>query len=88
MKINAIEGRGSKKDFIDVYFLLQHYSLDELLDFYAQKCPNYSIFRAIQSLGYFDDAEPQPMPKMLIDTDWCKIKNYILDTIANYNPLF
>jgi len=88
MKINAIEGRGSKKDFIDVYFLLQHYSLDELLDFYAQKCPNYSIFRAIQSLGYFDDAEPQPMPKMLIDTDWCKIKNYILDTIANYKPLF
>ena len=23
MKINAIEGRGTKKDFIDIYFLLQ-----------------------------------------------------------------
>ena len=34
MKINAIEGRGTKKDFIDIYLLLQHYSLDELLAFY------------------------------------------------------
>ena len=26
MKINAIEGRGTCKDFIDIYFLLQHYT--------------------------------------------------------------
>jgi predicted nucleotidyltransferase component of viral defense system len=48
MKINAIEGRGTKKDFIDVYFLLQHYSLNQLLDFYAKKYPEHSIFRALR----------------------------------------
>jgi len=37
MKINAIEGRGSRKDFTDIYQLLQHYSLSELLGFYKQK---------------------------------------------------
>lgn len=56
-KINAVEGRGTKKDFIDIYLLLQHYSLDDLLAFYSQKYPNYSIFRALLSLNYFDDAE-------------------------------
>lgn len=37
MKINAIEGRGKKKDFIDIYVLLQHYSLQELMQFYKQE---------------------------------------------------
>ena len=31
MKVNAIAGRGSKKDFIDMYFLLQHFSLSDIL---------------------------------------------------------
>lgn len=42
MKINAIEGRGSRKDFVDIYFLLQHYTLQQILDFYRQKYPEYS----------------------------------------------
>ena len=33
MKIYAIENRGSRKDFIDMYFLLKHYSLEEILSF-------------------------------------------------------
>lgn len=37
MKITAIEGRGTKKDFVDIYFLLKKYSLKNLLDFYSQK---------------------------------------------------
>ncbi len=37
MKINAIIGRGSKKDFIDLYVLLQHYSLSDILCFYKLK---------------------------------------------------
>ena len=34
MKVNAVMGRGTKKDFVDVYFLLKHYSFDELIQFY------------------------------------------------------
>ena len=52
MKINAIEGRGTKKDFIDMYFLLKHYSLEEILTFYAKKYPENSQFRALMSLSY------------------------------------
>ena len=78
MKINAIEGRGTRKDFVDVYFLMQHYSLSELLDFYAQKYPNHSFFRALLSLNYFEDAEQQAMPKMQIPVSWEEIKSTII----------
>ncbi len=81
MKINAVEGRGSKKDFIDIYFLLKYYSLEEILDFYARKYPEYSLFRALMSLTYFEDAEDQLMPKMLVDVEWKEIKSVILSAV-------
>lgn len=84
MKINAIEGRGSRKDFIDIYILLQHYTMEELLQFYAQKYPNYSNFRAILSLTYFEDAEKESMPKMFITDTWDDIKASITSAVKNY----
>lgn len=84
MKINAIEGRGSKKDFIDLYFLLKRYTLQEILDFYCRKYPESSVFRAILSLSYFDDADFQMMPKMFMDGDWDLIKNYLSDVVKNF----
>jgi hypothetical protein len=84
MKINAIEGCGSRKDFIDIYLLLQHYTLDEILTFYSQKYPNHSIFRALLSLTYFDDAEAESLPKMLIPTAWDEMKRHIIETSRKY----
>lgn len=74
MKVNAIEGRGTKKDFIDMYSLLQRYTLKDILDFYQQKYPENSIFRALMSLSYFEDADAQLMPKMFIQTTWEEMK--------------
>lgn len=74
MKINAIQGRGSRKDFIDIYFLLQHFTLTEILEFYKRKYPEYSVFRALMSLNYFADAEEQEMPKMFVPFDWDELK--------------
>lgn len=85
LKINAIEGRGTKKDFIDVYELLKHYSLSDILGFYSQKYPNYSIFRALLSLTYFEDAETQTMPIMFSTVSWEEIKNQIIVTIKSQN---
>ena len=85
MKVNAIEGRGTKKDFIDMYFLLQHYSLKEILTFYQSKYPENSIFRALMSLSYFDDAEEQFMPKMFAHVSWEDMKTYILAQVEHYS---
>lgn len=37
MKIAAIIEWGTKKDFIDIYFLLKIYSLKEIFKFYSAK---------------------------------------------------
>lgn len=81
MKINAIEGRGSRKDFVDIYYLLQHYSLEDILGFYQKKYPEYSMFRALMSLTYFEDAEKQVMPKMFTKDTWEEIKSYIIGEV-------
>lgn len=85
MKINAIEGRGTKKDFIDIYFLLQHYTLHEILTFYQQKYPENSIFRALMSLSYFEDAEAQIMPVMYVPISWDEIKTTIQSQVNQYS---
>ena len=85
MKVNAVMGRGTKKDFIDVYFLLQHYSFDELIKFYLQKYTDGSEYRALLSMSYFADADPQPMPYMYQQVDWETIKTEIRLQVATYN---
>ncbi len=84
MKVNAIIGRGTKKDFIDLYVLLQHYSLLEIMAFYKQKYPEFSEYRALLSMTYFEDAEMQDMPKMFIDTSWDSMKSTIIEAVKAY----
>ncbi len=84
MKVNAIMGRGTRKDFVDLYILLQHYTLAEILDFYKRKYPEHSEYRALLSMTYFEDAEMQDMPKMFIDTPWEEMKNSITQAVKAY----
>ena len=76
MKLSAIASRGTKKDLIDIYFLLRIYSLETLFKLFEKK---YAIsdyqYMLLKSLIYFEDAENDPMPVMLIDIDWEDVKN-------------
>ena len=78
MKIAAITNRGSKKDFIDIYFLLNSFSLKEIIDLYLKKYPDASLFLVYKSLVYFADADMEIMPKMLIPTKWEEVKEKII----------
>jgi predicted nucleotidyltransferase component of viral defense system len=84
MKIAAITQRGSRKDFIDLYFLLQIYSLQEIFAFYEAKITDCNTWLALRSLSYFEDAEQQPMPKMYVDVRWEIVKRTIKKAIANF----
>ena len=81
MKINAVIGRGTRKDFVDVFFLLQHFSLAEMLDLFIEKYPEGSLFLALKSLVYFEDAERYPMPVMLQKVPWATIKKTVLGAV-------
>lgn len=84
MKIAAITQRGSKKDFIDLYFLLQTYSLQDVFSFYEMKITDCNTWLALRSLAYFGDAENQPMPKMFKDISWETVKKTIQKAIAAF----
>lgn len=80
MKLEAISGRGSKKDFIDLYFLLQYFSFEALFECYKVK---YGIavsnhYHLLKSLVYFEDAEQQPMPIMSTEISWNDIKETVI----------
>lgn len=84
MKLAAITGRGSKKDFIDLYFLLKYYSLADMMDMYEKKYADGSAFMVLRSLTYFDDAEEDEMPEMLVPVSWKDIRKTITDNHKQY----
>ena len=70
MKLLAVAQRGSRKDFVDVYELLQNgVVLRGMLEDFREKFKTDSI-SALRGLTYFDDAETEPMPDMLKPLDW------------------
>jgi predicted nucleotidyltransferase component of viral defense system len=82
MKISAIAGRGRKRDFYDLYFLLQHFTLPQLLDFYSEKYGESSLFHALRSLSYFDDAEADADPIVFENVLWKTVKKHISQAVA------
>ena len=79
MKIDAMSSCGSRKDFIDIYFLLKKYSLVDLIEFFEKKYHgiDYNKLHILKSLVYFVDADDEPMPRMLEKVDWEKVKKEI-----------
>lgn len=84
MKLSAITNRGTRKDFIDYYFLLKRFTLEELIGFYLQKYTDAQFFTAMKSLTYFDDAESDPMPVMLVPLKWDEVKHAITSEVDKY----
>ncbi len=84
MKIAAISGRGSKKDFVDIYFLLKQMTLMDILNAYDQKYKDGSRFMALKSLIYFEDAEEDEMPIMLKPLTWQEVKDTIRKEHRDY----
>lgn len=78
MKLVAVSGRGSRKDFIDLFFILHDkYRLNELLGLIDKKYRNKKTdkYHVLRSLTWFEDAEKEPVPLMLSAFDWdeCKL---------------
>lgn len=86
MKLAAICGRGSKKDFFDLFYLLKTFTLSEMMGFYKTKFPDGSPFLVYRSLTYFADAEMEPDPNMIKTLDWEAVKNKIVSEVKTYFP--
>lgn len=85
MKINAILGRGNKKDFFDLAELLKHYSLGQIMEWYKRKYPNQMILISIpNAITYFEDAEQSENPVSLNGETWESVKNNIKKSVRDY----
>ncbi|MDZ7358804.1 MAG: nucleotidyl transferase AbiEii/AbiGii toxin family protein [candidate division KSB1 bacterium] len=79
MKLAAILSRGTRKDYVDLYFILRQKSLDDLFKIAAVKYPYHTAFPAfaIRALTYFEDADAEPMPRMIKQVAWEEVKTFL-----------
>ena len=88
MKTDAISSRGMKRDFIDLFFICKELiSLKDLLSLFKKKynSVNYNMLHILKSLAYFEDAENNPMPKMIVPTSWQEVKSFFKKEIKKIN---
>jgi len=85
MKINAILKRAVKKDFWDIAELLDHYSVNDFVEFYYSKYPSQMLLISIPyALTSFEDAETSDMPVSLKKQTWGKVKKIIQKKVSEY----
>ncbi len=86
MKLNAIAVSGQRvKDFIDIYYLLQAFSLSEMINFYKTKYKTYNEVSVLKSLVWFDDVDLTDWP-VLMDASlkWEEITKTIQFVMEGY----
>jgi len=79
MKIEAVAGRGSRKDFIDLRLLCRRgLTLDAAFELFDRKygTGRTDRYHRLRALAYFEDAESEPMPDMLIAFDWPEARRF------------
>jgi hypothetical protein len=84
MKLAALSQRGARKDYFDIYFLLGHFSLSEMLDFYKQKFNQTEVSHVVRSLTYFTEAEDSDQPEMIKPVTWKEVKLFISKQVNDY----
>lgn len=81
MKIAAISDRGTKRDFVDLYFFIKNkiVTLEECLDLYDRKFRSLqqNKIHIIKSLSYFAEADIEEMPRMFRPISWKEIKTFL-----------
>lgn len=84
MKLDTVISRGTKRDFIDIYFLAKKFGLTKLFEFYQEKYRNFEEREIMikKSLIYFKEADKDEMPNMLVNIKWNDVKNFFLTSPA------
>jgi hypothetical protein len=85
MKVQAILGRGKKKDFWDIAELLRHYSVNDFVNFHREKYSKQNLLISVpQALTYFADADESEDPVSLKGQTWNTVKTFISKKVNDY----
>lgn len=85
MKVQAILGRGKKKDFWDVAELLEHFSIKDFIDLHKEKYSTQNLYITVpQAITYFDDANESENPVSMKGQTWDSVKEVIQAKVRAY----
>jgi predicted nucleotidyltransferase component of viral defense system len=85
MKVQAILGRAKKKDFWDVAELLQHFTIQDFIQFHKEKYATQNLLITVpQALTYFGEAEESEAPVSLKNQSWDGVKEFISSKVSEY----
>ncbi len=89
MKIDAISSRGTKRDFVDLFFILKTLGLDlkTFFDHFEEKYgpEGFNRYHVLKSLIYFEDADQEPELEMLTDFSWAEAKRFFVESVGGLN---
>ncbi|MBN1462392.1 MAG: nucleotidyl transferase AbiEii/AbiGii toxin family protein [Paludibacteraceae bacterium] len=87
MKLEAIAGRGLKRDFYDLYKIMveKEWSLKKLIELNDRKYKREGSFtpHILRSLVYFNDAESMPERATEVDKEWHNVKQYFIREVSS-----
>ena len=87
MKLNAISTSGQRsKDFIDLYYLSELYTVHDLISFYKAKYRQGNEMVILKSLVYFDDVDLADWPILMKDPElkWDDVKKHLTTIVREY----
>ncbi len=86
MKLVAIVNRSAQKDFVDLYYILNHYTLSGLFDIARKKLPMYSEQLVLKSLVYFEETKPEPIKFMPgFEITWPQLQKFFVKTVKDFS---
>jgi hypothetical protein len=90
MKFHAIIQSGRRlKDFIDIYYLLQHFCMEKMIDFFTKKYSYSNPMIAMKAVNYFDDIdENSDPPNLLKPVTLSQVKKRIQEATLKPSKIF
>lgn len=84
MKLFAICKRGTRKDFYDLWMLMQHFTPKKLATFFIEKYGEEKLIFLRKSVLYFEEADISAQPEILIEKlNWEKVKKEVYAAFVN-----
>ncbi len=87
MKLLALQGRTSRKDMIDLYFLDKKIiELEELLKIFETHYPkeSFNSYSSLKTLFDMNEFINQPMPKMIEEAEWDEVVDTVTEKVARH----
>ena len=87
MKIDVVSRRARKKDFWDIHELLEHYSIDQMLELHEERYPyGHNKKEILANFSSFEQADTDFDPICLKGKYWEVIKLDILEALEKNKP--